>query len=97
MIINRQGIHSFAEEFLNSAGLPHCVVSSLQVVKFEKVNGDKHEMFLAKFFMENGMMLEELGFSIASQRSDTSKVVEEFKEMVYPFKKRSLFIYCFSY
>ncbi|AES59794.1 putative F-box domain, FBD domain, leucine-rich repeat domain, L domain-containing protein [Medicago truncatula] len=92
-----KGIHSFAEEFLNSAVLPHCVVSSLQVVKFEKVNGAKHEMFLAKFFMENGMMLEELGFTIASQRPDISKVVEEFKEMVYPFKTRSLFIYCFSY
>jgi hypothetical protein len=43
------------------------------------------------------MMLEELGFSIASQRPDKSEVVKEFKEMVYPFKKRSLFIYCFSY
>jgi hypothetical protein len=27
-------------------------------------------MFLAKYFIENGMMLEELAFSIASQRAD---------------------------
>jgi hypothetical protein len=98
LIINHnQGLHNFDKEFLSSAGVPHCLISSLQIVKFEKVNGDKHEMFLAKYFIENGMMLEELGFSIASQRPDKSEVVKEFKEMVYPFKKRSLFIYCFSY
>ncbi|XP_045808367.1 FBD-associated F-box protein At5g22730-like [Trifolium pratense] len=91
-----KGLHNFDKEFLSSAGVPHCLISSLQIVKFEKVNGDKHEIFLAKYFIENGMMMEELGFSIASQRPDKSKVVEEFKEMVYPFKKRSLFIYCFS-
>jgi hypothetical protein len=42
------------------------------------------------------MMLEELGFSIASQRPDKYKVVEEFKEMVYPFKKKvSLYLLFF--
>jgi len=95
-IIDHQGIHKFAKGILSSDDVPHCLVHSLQVVKFEKVNGDKHELLLLKYFIENGMMIEELGFSIASQRLNQSKVAKEFKEMVLPFKKRSIFFYCLS-
>jgi len=95
-IIDHQGIYKYAKEILSSDDVPHCLAYSLQVVKFEKVNGDKHELLLAKYFIENGMMIEELGFSIASQRLDQYKVAKEFKEMVFPFKKRSIFFYCLS-
>jgi hypothetical protein len=53
-----QGIRKFGEECLSSAVVPECL-ASLYVVKFEEVNGDDHELFLAKFFMKNGMILGE--------------------------------------
>jgi hypothetical protein len=48
------------------------------VVKFKNVCGLEHVLFLAKYFMENGMVLERMSFSLAN---------EEFKEKLYSFKK----------
>jgi hypothetical protein len=56
-------------------------------VKFENVYGTKHELFLAKYFMENGMVLERTSFSLANAELSKSKVIEEFKEKLYSFKK----------
>jgi hypothetical protein len=56
-------------------------------VKFENVRGTKHELFLAKYFMENSMVLERMSFSLANAELSKSKVIEEFKEKLYSFKK----------
>jgi hypothetical protein len=53
-------------------------------VKFENVYGTKHELFLAKYFMENGMVLERMSFSCVSWCN--KDLIEEFKEKLYSFK-----------
>ncbi|GAU27361.1 hypothetical protein TSUD_55140 [Trifolium subterraneum] len=80
-------ISSIDQELLNSAVVPDCLASSLQVVKFEFVNCDQHELLLAKYFMENGRVLERMSFSIRFSVVFSSKVIEEFKEELYSFKK----------
>ncbi|GAU49993.1 hypothetical protein TSUD_272940 [Trifolium subterraneum] len=85
---NVKGIPTFYKENLSSVVVPDCLVSSLQVLKFENVNGDEHELVLAKFFIENSTILEKVDLSLAaSPRSNKYKVVSEFKEMVYSFRK----------
>jgi len=79
-----QGIRKFSEEHLSSAVVPECV-ASLHVVKFEEVNGDDHELFLAKFFMKNGMTLKKIFFSFASEIQGKYEDVETFKEKLYSF------------
>jgi len=61
-----QGIHEFAEERLNSAVVPECF-ASLEDVKFTYVDGIEHELFLAKFLMQNCMMLQRMIFYVDSQ------------------------------
>ncbi|CAJ2659479.1 unnamed protein product [Trifolium pratense] len=80
-----KGISKFDQELLNSAVVPGCLASTLQVVKFGNVHGLEHELFLAKFFMENGMVLERMSFSAVRWRGE--KLIEEFKEKLYSFKK----------
>ncbi|WJX67926.1 hypothetical protein P8452_52348 [Trifolium repens] len=80
-------LSKFIQELLDSAVVPDCLTSTLQVVKFENVRGTKHELFLAKYFMENGMVLERMSFSLANAELSKSKVIEEFKEKLYSFKK----------
>ena len=84
-LFNHQGILKFNQELLNSAVVPDCLTSTLQVVKFENVYGTKHELFLAKYFMENGMVLERMSFSCVSWCKE--ELIEEFKEKLYSFKK----------
>ncbi|GAU27360.1 hypothetical protein TSUD_55130 [Trifolium subterraneum] len=67
-------ISSIDQELLNSAVVPDCLASSLQVVKFEFVNCDQHELLLAKYFMENGRVLERMSFSIRFSVVFSSKV-----------------------
>jgi len=81
-MINCQGIRTFAEELLSSAVVPDCL-ASLHVVKFEEINGEDHELLLAKFFMENGMILESMCFSAARQILDKYEMMQEFKEKLY--------------
>jgi hypothetical protein len=78
MITIHQGISKFDQELLNSAVVPICLASTLQVVKFGTVVELEHNLSLAKYFMENGMVLERMSFSLAN---------EEFKEKLYSFKK----------
>ncbi|XP_058740944.1 F-box/FBD/LRR-repeat protein At5g22660-like [Vicia villosa] len=80
-------ISKFDQELLNSAAVPECLASSLQVVKFGRVYGSEHELFLAKYFMENGAVLERMSFCILSAWLSKSKAIEEFKEKLYGFKK----------
>jgi hypothetical protein len=54
-------------------------------VKFENVYGSDHELFLAKYFMENSMVLERMSFSCVSWCKE--ELIEEFKEKLYSFKK----------
>ncbi|KAJ1378490.1 Leucine-rich repeat domain superfamily [Sesbania bispinosa] len=82
-----KGISKFDIELLNSAVVPDCLASTLQVVKFGKVHGYEHELYLAKFMMENGLVLERMSFSLASHGLGKSKVMEEFKEKLFSFKK----------
>jgi dsDNA-specific endonuclease/ATPase MutS2 len=56
-------------------------------VKFGNLHGHEHELFLAKYLMENGIVLERMSFSIANAWQIDSKVIEEFKEKLYSFKK----------
>jgi hypothetical protein len=79
LMFNCQGIRTFAEELLSSAVVPDFLASP-HVVKFEEVNGDDHELFLANFFMENGMILERMCFSADSQILDKYEMMQEFKE-----------------
>jgi len=81
-----QGIRKFAEERLSSAVVPECL-ASLYSVKFKEVNGDNHDLFLAKFFMKNGINLERMCFSLASQIQGKYKAVEKFKKKLYSFRK----------
>jgi len=95
-MINCQGIPKFEEELLSSAVVPDSL-ASLHVVKFEEVNGDNHEIFLAKFFMENAMILEKMCFSFASQILDKDEVMEEFKEKLSSFHNFNPHVVEFSY
>ncbi|KAK2368291.1 hypothetical protein QL285_081496 [Trifolium repens] len=86
-------ISKFDQELMNSAVVPDCLASTLKVVKFGNVYGDEHEVFLAKFFMENGMVLERISFSLVrrfslvNRRWQGEELIEEFKEKLYSFKK----------
>ncbi|MCI15069.1 F-box/FBD/LRR-repeat protein [Trifolium medium] len=81
------GISKFDQELLNCPVVPDCLTSTLKVVKFGNVRGLEHELFLAKLFMENGIVLERMSFSLANAELSKSKVIEEFKEKLYSFKK----------
>jgi hypothetical protein len=54
-------------------------------VKFGNVQGSDHELFLAKYFIENSMVLERMSFSCVSWCNE--ELIEEFKEKLYSFKK----------
>ncbi|KAK7401731.1 hypothetical protein VNO78_13437 [Psophocarpus tetragonolobus] len=93
-----KGVSKFNEELLNSAAVPDCMISTLQVVNFHKLHGLEHELCLAKFFMENGLVLERMSFSLVSQVLGRSKTIEEFKAKLFSYKKGFSFaIVEFSY
>ncbi|RHN53370.1 putative FBD domain-containing protein [Medicago truncatula] len=94
--IKFEGIPKFEEELLSSAVVPGSL-ASLHVVKFEEVNGDNHEIFLAKFFVKNVMILEKMCFSLASQIPDKDEVMEEFKEKLSSFHNFNPHVVEFSY
>jgi hypothetical protein len=97
-MINDQKIPMFAKELLNFAGVPDCLRYTLKIVNFEKVNGDEQELFLAEFFLENGKILERMGFILSDPKLMKSKSMKEFKEKVYSFKKGPSFGFLeFSY
>ncbi|XP_045801094.1 uncharacterized protein LOC123894966 [Trifolium pratense] len=58
-----EGISKFDQDLLNSAVVPDCLASTLQVVEFGIVEELEPNLSLAKFFMENGMVLERMSFS----------------------------------
>ncbi|AES66880.1 F-box/RNI/FBD-like domain protein [Medicago truncatula] len=65
---------------LSSAAIvPHCLLSTLKVLKFEKFGRYKHGLSIAKFFIENGQVLERI--SIRCDRM--------FQEEILSFKKSS--------
>ncbi|RDX82350.1 F-box/FBD/LRR-repeat protein, partial [Mucuna pruriens] len=82
-----KGIIKFENEILNSATVPHCMTSTLQLVKFGNVHGLEHELCLAKFVMENGLVMQRMSFSLASPGLAQSKIIEDFKEKLFSFKK----------
>jgi hypothetical protein len=91
LIIDYQRIYGFDQETLNSSVVPDCLATTLGVVKFNKVDGDKDiVLYLAKFFMENAMVLERMSFSWYLEVK--SKEIKEFKEKVFSFKKGVSFI-----
>jgi hypothetical protein len=44
-------------------------------------------LLLAKFFTEDGTILERMSFSLTYGCKSKAKVIEEFKEELYSFKK----------
>ncbi|MCI05804.1 F-box/FBD/LRR-repeat protein, partial [Trifolium medium] len=102
MITIHQGISKFDQELLNSAVVPDCLASTLQVVEFGTVEELEPNLSLAKFFMENGMVLERMSFSLGFGWKSRSKFIEEFKEKLYSFKEarvsdvkvRTMFLIC---
>ncbi|AES68891.2 F-box/RNI superfamily protein, putative [Medicago truncatula] len=80
------GIHEFAEERLNSAVVPKCF-ASLEDVKFD-IDGVQHELFLAKFFMENCMMLQRIALLVDSRQD--AEVLKEYEEKLYSFGSLNL-------
>lgn len=51
---------------LNSAIVPHCLLSTLKVLKFEKFVGHEHGLSIAKFCIENGQVLERIRFTFCA-------------------------------
>ncbi|RYR29882.1 hypothetical protein Ahy_B01g054482 [Arachis hypogaea] len=69
----------------------------LKVVKFGEVHGLEHELWLAKFVMENGLVLKRMSFSVPSWLGNFN-AIEEFKEKLFSFKKPFSFAFVeFSY
>ncbi|WVZ01576.1 hypothetical protein V8G54_027645 [Vigna mungo] len=93
-----KGVSTFDTQVLNSVAVPDCLTSTLQVVKFDKLHGCEHELCLAKYFMENGLVLERISFYLVSLWLGKSKIMEKFKEKLFSFKKGFSFaIIEFSY
>ncbi|KAI4323088.1 hypothetical protein L6164_022723 [Bauhinia variegata] len=92
LVLNKE-LSEFDKMVLDSASLPHCVVSSLKVVKFGVLDGKEHELSLAKFLMENGAVLEQMSFSLSQTlKNDSSKTaVEKIKRQLLSFEKCSSF------
>jgi hypothetical protein len=55
------------EEPVNFATVPDCFLSTLKVVKFEYISGNKCELSFAKFVMENAQVLEKISFTCSSK------------------------------
>ncbi|KAK2405582.1 F-box/FBD/LRR-repeat protein [Trifolium repens] len=55
------------EEPVNFATVPDCFLSTLKVVKFENISGNKCELSFAKFVMENAQVLEKISFTCSSK------------------------------
>ncbi|GAU27370.1 hypothetical protein TSUD_55220 [Trifolium subterraneum] len=90
-------ISGFEQEIFNSSVVPDCLATTLEVVKFNKVYANEDVLYLAKFFIENAMVLKRMSFSWWC-REDKTKEIKEFKEKVFSFKKgESLIILEFSY
>ncbi|KAJ1384002.1 FBD domain, partial [Sesbania bispinosa] len=83
------GIPQFNREVLNSANVPDCLLSTLQVVEIRSVCVDKYVLSLAKFVMENALVLERMSFVVPPwvERSNLEKV----KEKLLSVKKGSCF------
>ncbi|KEH29395.1 hypothetical protein MTR_4g036215 [Medicago truncatula] len=73
-------IYGYTEERLNSAVVPKCF-ASLHDVTFSGVDGDELELRLAKFFMQNCMMLPRMHFFKDSQSQGHDK--DEFPREEY--------------
>ncbi|MED6224196.1 hypothetical protein PIB30_081584 [Stylosanthes scabra] len=82
-----KGISKFEKEILNSAGVPKCLLSTLEVVKFGRIHGSEHELCLAKFIMENSLVLKRMSFSHSERRQSELKAIEDFKEKLFSFKR----------
>lgn len=70
---------------MNSAVVPKCF-ASLEDVNLE-VDGVQHELFLAKFFMENCMMLQRIALFV--DRQQDAEVLKEY-EKLYSFGSLNL-------
>jgi hypothetical protein len=65
---------------LNSATVPHCLLTTLKVVKFAKFIGHDHGLSIAKFIIENAQVLERISFTICALK---------FQKKILSFKKSS--------
>ncbi|KAL4374200.1 hypothetical protein AHAS_Ahas05G0158000 [Arachis hypogaea] len=98
MIDHHQGLKSkFDKELFSSVDVPECLQNILEIVKFGEVHGLEHEFLLAKFVMENGLVLKRMSFSIPSWLGNFN-AIEEFKEKLFSFMKPFSFSFIeFSY
>lgn len=65
----------FDAMLLNSATVPHCLLSTLKVLKFEIFIHCKHLLSMAKFFIENGQVLERISFRHGYLKIDKEKIL----------------------
>ncbi|KAF7822567.1 F-box/FBD/LRR-repeat protein [Senna tora] len=82
-----KGISEFETELLGSAFVPHCLSSTLEVVKLGMHKGHDFEFCVAKFVMEHALVLKRLSFSWYSHqlKCKTKRV----KDKLFSFKKAS--------
>jgi hypothetical protein len=67
---------NFNEEAQPNFARPDCFLSTLKVVKFENISGNKCELSIAKFVMENAQVLERISFSCSSKL----RILQTFEE-----------------
>ncbi|KAK7244069.1 hypothetical protein RIF29_38887 [Crotalaria pallida] len=78
----------FDQELLNSATVPDCFLSTLQMVEFRNFDVRENELCLAKYVMENCLVLERMSFYIAG-RLGNQKEIQELKDKLFCSKKGS--------
>lgn len=86
-VYDHQRIIQFDMELLNSASVPDCFLSTLEMVKFGNFRGNEHELNLAKFLMENTLVLERL--SVFPTWMLFGLNLENAKEKLFSFRKSS--------
>ncbi|KAL2331266.1 hypothetical protein Fmac_018847 [Flemingia macrophylla] len=79
-----QELLTFEDDLWDAKCVP-CVLTSLQVVYFGRLKGDKHEVSFAKFVVENAQVLKRASF-IASNNLCGLKF-DQVKEKIFSFNK----------
>jgi hypothetical protein len=76
-LADHQMLDFYEEAPPNFATVPDCFLSTLKVVKFENISGNKCELSIAKFVMENAQVLERISFSCSSKLCILQKFEEK--------------------
>lgn len=77
---------NFDEQLLDSAIMPD-YIANLKIVKLGELNGYDDELCLAKFVMENAVVLQQLSFSPTLSLRHSQSDMKRVKEKLLSFKK----------